>query len=152
VGLVPTMTVLENLFVGRYLTKAGRRLSTRTMERRAHHVLDGFGLGAIDVRRPVAGLGQTERVLVATARAFDDEDGERPPRVVVLDEPTAALPARDIDRLFEAIRVGAASGGSVLIVSHDMEEVRRITDRVTVLRDGEVSGTGDTSDFSPDEL
>jgi ribose transport system ATP-binding protein len=152
IGLVPTMSVRENLFVGRYSTTFGRRLDDRRMRARARHLLAGVGLSGVDPDQPLAAFGQAERSLVGIARTFDDEDGTSPPRLVVLDEPTASLPLAEVGRLFDAIRARVAAGASVLFVSHEMEEVLQITDRVTVLRDGSVAGTGVTADLGADGL
>lgn len=152
IGLVPTMSVRENLFVGRYATRFGRRLDDRRMRARARTLLAGVGLGEVDPDQPLAALGQAERSLVGIARTFDDEDGVSAPRLVVLDEPTASLPLAEIGRLFDAIRARVAAGASVLFVSHEMEEVLQITDRVTVLRDGAVAGTGATTELGGDGL
>jgi ribose transport system ATP-binding protein len=136
-GLIPTMSVLDNLALGTgYRTAPTGRIRWRQERRRAHAILEQFGLGDLDTGRPVSGLGQVERTLIAVGRAlmeWDDDNG-----VLVLDEPTAALSQPEVKRLFAALAPLRGRGVAILFVSHRFEEAFEIADRVVVLRDGRV--------------
>ncbi|MDO8186529.1 sugar ABC transporter ATP-binding protein [Conexibacter sp. CPCC 205706] len=125
--------VIDNLLVGRWATAGGGRIPWRRERRRATEALARFGV-EVDVRRPLRELSQLERALVAIVRALLElpDDGG----VLVLDEPSAFLPAEDVERLFAAVRTAAAGGTAVVYVSHRLEEVLALADSVTVLRDG----------------
>jgi ribose transport system ATP-binding protein len=148
-GLIPSLSVLENLRLGELAAARGLRISWSDLRRRARETLARYRV-EVDVRARVAELGPVERALVAIVRAAE----EMPPRggVLVLDEPTAFLPRRETDRLLALVREIAASGASVLFVSHDLDEVKAITDRVTVLRDGCSLGTRPTAEVASEEL
>src|SRR5581483_7192835 len=103
---------------------------------RARGYLRRVGVDA-DVRSPVGALSMSERTAVAIARALSDTGQGR--LLFVLDEPTAALPAGDVDRLLESIGRLRAEGHGVLLVSHHLGEVLGTADRITVLRDGRVA-------------
>lgn len=148
-ALVDTLDAVTNLGLGRgYVTGlAGRILwhqETASAERRMRE----FGY-AIDVRCPVGELRPTERVGVALARALD---GWESANVLIVDEPTAALPRADINILFAAIRRVRERGIAVVYVSHRLHEVFEIADRVTVLRDAQRIGTYSVSDLSEPAL
>ena len=148
-GLVPEMTILDNLLAGRYPTGPVSRIRWRRQASRARDALRRFG-GDAD---PLARLGQlreVDRALVAITRGFLEIEGA--PGVLVLDEPTAFLPRDDVDRLFSAVRDVAAQGTSVVYVSHRLDEVFDLTDSVTVLRDGHLVTTRQTSSLDQDNL
>jgi ribose transport system ATP-binding protein len=155
-GLIPSLSVIENLYVGE-LTSArhGLHISWTRERRRAAATFDRYGL-KIDVRAKVAELTPVERALLAIVRAVEgmreNLDGRDHGGILVLDEPTVFLPRTGIDALFTLVREIAASGSSVIFVSHDLDEVREITDRTTVLRDGHVVGTVVTAETSEAEL
>jgi ribose transport system ATP-binding protein len=140
-GLVETMSVLENLRVGRFETGHGRRIRWQAERARARELLRRFDLD-VDPRTPVARLSRTSRAIVAIIRALDDmhvlELGEEPRAggLLVLDEPTASLPEDEVRLLFDAMRHVTETGSSVLFVTHRLEEVLAACDVVTVLRDG----------------
>ena len=142
-GLVPTLTVLENLRVVQ-LTSGTRGFINWGEERRAARAaLERFGLD-IDTEQRVDRLTPVHRAQLAIVRAFEEVEAARAatgrPGLVLLDEPTPFLPESGVAQLFEMIRAIKASGSSVIFISHDIDEVLEITDRVTVLRDGSVSG------------
>ena len=143
-------TVLENVRVGRYGTGGGWRIPWRRERRHVARALSDFGLD-VDPRTPIAQLGPIERAMVAIVRALDQLEG-REEAVLVLDEPTVYLPTDGAERLFAAVREVAARGIGVLFVTHRLEEVRAVTDRVTVLRDGRRVHVGPTSELSHDQL
>ena len=103
-----------------------------------------------DVTRPLAEASPVERTCVAIARAMWDWD--EGPRVLVLDEPTASLPSREVSRLFDVIRDVRAAGHAVVYVSHRMEEIFALGDDVLVLRAGRVVGSGPVSGYTPEQL
>ena len=156
-GLIPSLSVLENLYVGE-LTSArhGLHISWAKERRRAVETFDRYGL-KIDVRKRIADVTPVERALLAIVRAVegmrkDIATASGNSGILVLDEPTVFLPRPGIDRLFALVREIASGGASVIFVSHDLDEVREITDRTTVLRDGRVVGTVVTAETSEAEL
>ena len=142
-GLIPSISVLENLTLGE-LAAARRRAWTswRRERRRARETFARYGV-SLDPRAPVSALTPLERALLAIVRAVEGLEHGR--GMLVLDEPTVFLPRADVDRLFALVREVAATGASVLFVSHDLDEVAEITDRVSVLRDGRTVGTVETA-------
>lgn len=146
-GLVPTLSAIENLGLGRgYITAPGGRIRWRAEAARAQELLLRFGL-APDVRQPVGTLSAAEQAAIAIVRALQDwdEDGTG---LLVLDEPTASLNRREVEALFREVRRVASLGAGVLFVSHLLDEVLDLADRVTVLRDGKVVASGvPTSDL-----
>ena len=149
-GLVETVSVLENVRVGNFDRVAGGRIPWRRERRHVVELLERFGVD-ISPDTPIAQLSQIERTSVALVRAFDQlADTER--GLLVLDEPTAALPRDGIERFFATVRELAAYGFGVLFVSHRLEEVFELADRVTVLRDGRRTHTGPTSELDEDGL
>ena len=147
--VAPAMTVLENIRVGRYGQRMLAPISRRTELHRVRALLDSVGLTA-DPDMPAIRMPAAERALLGFAAAVDslsDRGG-----VLVLDEPTASLPPGAAQLLFDAIRRLTASGSAVLFVSHRLDEIQEISDRVSVLRDGRLVSTVTTSETSEDEL
>lgn len=141
-GLVPTLSTVENLGLGRgFLSGPVGNIRWREEVRRAQQLLLAFGL-APDVRQPVGMLSAAERAAVAIMRALQDWESSRP-GLLVLDEPTASLNRGEVDALFREVRRVAAEGAGVLFVSHMIDEVLELADRVTVLRDGHVVASGE---------
>ena len=155
-GLVPSLSVIENFLVGDLTSQRRWRLSWARERRRAQETFESFGL-KLDPRAKVSDLRPTDRALLAIVRAVEEirantaGDGSEY-GLLVLDEPTVFLPASDRDELFAIVREIAATRASILFVSHDLDEVLEITDRVTVLRDGKVRGTVDTAQTSDEVL
>ena len=148
-GLVPTLSTIENLGLGHgYERGFARRIKWRAEAARAQQALLRFGL-APDVRQPVATLSAAEKAAVAIVRALQDwpaeaasSDSASPRGLLVLDEPTASLDRSEVDALFREIRRVVDLGAGALFVSHSLEEVLGLADRVTVLRDGRVVAAG----------
>jgi ribose transport system ATP-binding protein len=133
-GLVPTLDACDNLAMGHgYERNRLRLISWRREQRLARETLRDLGYD-FDVRQPTSHLVISQRTAIALARALSPRS--TPPRVLVLDEPTANLPATEIHRLFEVIRAVRDRGVAVLFVSHHLDEVFGLCDTVTVLRDG----------------
>jgi ribose transport system ATP-binding protein len=147
-GLAPSLTVLENLRFA-HLTTAKRAFINWQAERsQAVEALARFGL-TMDPHERVDRLSPVERALLAIVRAFEEirvaSAATGRPGLVLLDEPTPFLPREGVEKLFTLIRSIASTGSSVIFISHDIEEVMTITDRITVLRDGEVAGELETA-------
>lgn len=141
-GLVPSLTVLENLRIGAIATETSWYVNWRRERERARALFARFGL-TIDPAARIADLPQVEQALVAIVRAFEEirvaTGGHS--GVLVLDEPTPFLPKVGVDQLFALVRAIVSDGAAVIFVSHDIDEIMEITDRATVLRDGELAGT-----------
>jgi ribose transport system ATP-binding protein len=148
-GLVESLSVLENLRVAELASSRSRLgISWRRERRRAWETFERYGV-RIDPTVPVASLKPVERALLAIVRALEEIRAVgRGQGLLVLDEPTVFLPKEGVERLFALVRDAAAAGASILFVSHDLDEVREITDRVTVLRDGALVGTVRTGETS----
>lgn len=133
-GLVAAVSTIENLALTTgYETGAGRRIKWREETRRAQDAMAALGVTDLDVRAPVASLAPAQKTAVAIARAL--VGWEHGTSLLVLDEPTATLPGQDVSRLFDVIHRLKATGISILYVSHHLDEVFALADRVTVLRD-----------------
>jgi ribose transport system ATP-binding protein len=148
-GLVESLSVLENLRVADIANSRARwGISWRGERRRARETFERYGV-RIDPSATVAELKPVERALLAIVRAIEEIRAVgRGHGLLVLDEPTVFLPREGIERLFSLVREAAAAGAAILFVSHDLDEVREITDRVTVLRDGARVGTVGTRETS----
>ncbi len=132
-SLVPDLTVAQNLFLGREIDKPGiPLLDRRKMETEAARQLASMGL-QIDPSTPVRRLSLAVRQVVEIVRAL-----ARAPRVLILDEPTSSLSEQETADLFDRIRQITREGVGVIYISHRLEELERIADRVTVMRDGRV--------------
>jgi len=131
--LVPGLDVTANLFLGRELTRAGV-LDRASMRAEAMKRLSAVGTD-INVDQPVGELSVGRRQIVAIAKALTYAS-----HILIMDEPTAALTASEVERLFTVMREIAARGVGIVYISHRLEEVPRVADRVTVMRDGQVAG------------
>ena len=128
--LFPDLTVAENIFVGMQPLKRFRRIDGRRMRREAAAVFEQLGV-RLDPDRLARGLSIADQQLVEIAKALTTNA-----RVIVMDEPTAALTNTEVDRLFGIVETLRAQGNAVLFVSHRLEEIFAICQRVTVMRDG----------------
>jgi len=146
-----TLTVAENLAIGRgFIRGVGGRIDWPATRRRTAEVLERFSL-QVSPDTPVAALRPADRTMLAIARALQDQEGAHD-GVLVLDEPTASLPAWEVDILLAALRKYAAAGQTIMYVSHRLSEVLELADRVTVLRDGAQVTTRDTGDLTEEGL
>ncbi|MGW7241624.1 sugar ABC transporter ATP-binding protein [Streptomyces sp. NPDC054804] len=136
VNLVPLMSVARNLFLGREPLGRLGLIDFRRMHREADEALRGLGI-RVDVHRPLRELSVGAQQMVALARAVAVEA-----RVVIMDEPTSSLEPREVQTLFEVIRMLRERGVAVVYVSHRMDELYELCDTITVLRDGRVVHTG----------
>ena len=136
----PTMTVAENLAIGRgFETGSLGTIKTRAMKQKAREVLARFDVDC-DPDQRLSTLSPAARTVVAIARALQDQEGASS-GILVLDEPTAALPKSEVRLLLDALQRFARAGQSILYVTHRLEEVVLLADRVTVLRDGRLAAT-----------
>jgi D-xylose transport system ATP-binding protein len=140
-SLVKEMTVGENIFLGREPSKFSV-VRWEELYRRAQQLLQKLNLD-IDPHTPVRNLGIGQQQLVEIAKALSQEA-----RILVLDEPTAALTDSEVKTLFEILDKLRSSGVGMIYISHKLGEVFRISDRITVLRDGRTVGTSPTSDWN----
>lgn len=145
--LVPFFNVVENMFLGRELTlPRSPRLDHRRMRQRATSLLETLGVD-LDLQWPIKRLGTAQQQMAAIAGALLNDAS-----VIIMDEPTARLSSRETSSLFETIRRLKRSGVGIVYISHRLEEIFEIADRVTVLRDGEGIGTVQTRDATVDTL
>ncbi len=145
-GLVEWMSVAENVGLAQGYSMRGPAIDWRKTEARAVAALTKVGCD-FDPSRRVQSLSRTEKSLVAIARSLAAEAD-----VLVLDEPTASLPADEVERMFIVLRDLRARGVGMIYVSHRLDEIFRIADRVAVLRDGKLVGAKPVKDTNPSEL
>jgi ABC-type sugar transport system ATPase subunit len=149
-GLVLELSAVDNLALhgGFSRTRLGR-VRWREQHRTAQRLMAPFGID-LDLDRPLAQATPVERTIVAIAAAlqgWDSHDG-----VLVLDEPTAVLPPNEVGRLFDIVRGLRTGGAGVLYVSHRLDEIFALADRVTVLRNGRKVGTSDVAAITKSQL
>jgi rhamnose transport system ATP-binding protein len=140
------LSIAENVYTGRQPLRSGRRIDTRAMHAHTTALFDRLGV-ALDPARPARGLSIADQQVVEIAKALSFDA-----RVVVMDEPTAALSAREVERLFEVVRLLREQGTAVLFVSHRLDEVFALCQRATVLRDGKHVWSGPLEGETPDGL
>ncbi|WP_316184057.1 MULTISPECIES: sugar ABC transporter ATP-binding protein [unclassified Bradyrhizobium] len=138
VNLLPNLSVAQNLYLGRQPTRFGV-VREAEMRRRAKALLNGFGLD-IDVGAPLSSYSVAIQHVTAIARAVDLSA-----RVLILDEPTASLDRHEVEILFKVMRQLAAGGIGIIFVSHFLDQVYEICDRITVLRNGRLIGERETA-------
>jgi ribose transport system ATP-binding protein len=145
-ALARHLSVMENILLGMEPGR-GPFLNWKQIRRQAEQALVQLGRADIPVDAPVGGLSPAEQQLVEIGRAIAIGC-----RVLVLDEPTSSLSARDIERLFELVRRLKSQGHAIVYISHFLEEVKTISDRFVVLRDGRSVGEGMTKDSTHDQI
>ncbi|MFB7037423.1 MULTISPECIES: sugar ABC transporter ATP-binding protein [unclassified Streptomyces] len=146
--LVEGLSVAENVFLGHEPTSAGFVVRTRDARTAAARLLGRLGHGEIDPARRAGELSAAQRQIVSMARALSHDV-----RLIVMDEPSAALDPEEVDNLFRTVGDLTAEGVAVVYISHRLEEIRRIGDRVTVLKDGRtVAGGLPAKTTSTDEV
>lgn len=144
-NLVPELSIAENIFLGHKLKK-GLTIDRKLMNKKAKEIMDGFGI-EIDVTQPVKSLTVAYQQMVEIAKTISGEV-----KVLIMDEPSAPLTTREIEAMFGIVNRLKEKGVSVIYISHRMEEIFRISDRVTIMRDGQYIGTKLTKDTSRPEL
>lgn len=146
--LVPWLNVAQNIFINREprIIKGLPFINHRRMHVESQRILSSFGV-EVDTGLPVKYLDTALQQMVEIAKVLSTK-----PRVLILDEPTAMLTEREVSRLFEQIAELRSQGVAIIYISHRLQEIRQIGDRVTVLRDGKYIGTVNIEDVTDDEL
>lgn len=141
--LVPDLSVAENIFLGHELSSGGFTRRGETV-RRTRELLARLGHSEISATRAVGRLSPAAQQIVSMARALSQDT-----KLLVLDEPSAVLDQGEVENLFRVIRDLTAEGVAVVYISHRLEEIRQIGDRITVLKDGSTVATGLAVDQTP---
>jgi rhamnose transport system ATP-binding protein len=140
------LSVTENVFMGRQPLGRFRAIDRKEMRGQVDQLFARLGV-ALDPDRPASGLSIADQQLVEIAKAMSLDA-----RVIVMDEPTAALSSREVDRLFTVARTLREEGKALVFISHRLDEVYALCDRVTVLRDGKFVSSDPLSEVTEDEL
>ena len=134
VNLCPHLTVAENIYAGREPTKFGR-IDWKTINRQSRELLKQFDLD-IDVTEKLDRYSVAVQQMIAIARAVDVQA-----KILILDEPTSSLSTTEVEKLFQIMRMLKDRGLGIIFVTHFLDQVYAVTDRITVLRNGEYVGT-----------
>ncbi|MBZ0288921.1 MAG: ATP-binding cassette domain-containing protein, partial [Anaerolineae bacterium] len=145
INLVPTLSVAENLYLGRQPMRWGF-IDMRSVNANARALLKTYNLD-IDVTRTLSNFSVAIQQIVAVARAVDMSA-----KVLILDEPTASLDAHEVQMLFDVIRMLKARGIAILLITHFLDQVYQISDRITVLRNGQKVGEYTTAELPKRQL
>lgn len=144
--LVPYLTVAQNIFLGREIKSRFGTVDMRETNRRAEEMLASLGVNiSADALVDTLTIAQQQMVEIVKAVSFDG-------KIIVMDEPTSSLSNEEVEQLFGIIERLKANNVSIIYISHRMEELFRISDRVTVIRDGAYVGTKKTSETNANEL
>jgi D-xylose transport system ATP-binding protein len=151
-ALCDNLDVVENLFLGREERAGGvaaltRQLDETSMERQAHELLDNLAVTITDVRSEVGTMSGGQRQQVAIARSLLGE-----PKVVLLDEPTAALGVRQTAQVLALVKRLRKNGHGVVVISHNLADVFEVADRIVVLRLGRLAAVFDAKDTTHEEV
>lgn len=144
--LFPDLSVAENVFIGRQPLRSGRRIDYRAMEAEVNRIFERLGV-QMDPDRIARGLSIAEQQLVEIAKALSSDA-----KVLIMDEPTAALSPVEVERLFRIAETLRAEGAAVLFISHRLEEVFALCQRVTILRDGKLVSSQRLDGLTGDDL
>ena len=147
-NLVPELSIAENIYLGRPLPRRWNGLiAWKSLHADARRTLEELHL-SIDPRAPLKTLSIAQQQMVEIAKVTS----ERNPQVIIMDEPTAAITAQETDELFRQIARLKSRGVSIIYISHRLEEIARIAERLTVMRDGSIVATVNVRDVSRDEI
>ncbi len=138
INLCPNLTVAENIFIGRQPMKYGQ-INWKVINRRAEELMERMGM-SIDVTRPLSYYSIAVQQMVSIARAVDIKA-----KVLILDEPTSSLDEHEVERLFKVMRDLKAEGLGIIFITHFLDQVFEISDRITVLRNGRLIGNYEVS-------
>ena len=144
-NLAPNLTIAENIFLG-HLPKKGFLVDWATARKRSREILDNLGV-SLSVDTKTSELSVAEQQLVEIAKALN-----RKTRILIMDEPSAVLGEKDLDKLFEVVNQLRDSGIGIIYISHRLKEIFELADEVTVLKDGRYVATRDVSDVDMDSL
>jgi ribose transport system ATP-binding protein len=154
-SLVPEMSVTDNLLLGKEVVRWGGVVDGAASEARARAILTrtaGEIADTMDVSEPAGRLGVGMQQVIEIARALGDERAGETASLVVLDEPTAALSEAEARRLFEVVRQRREDGASFVLISHHLDEVMAVCDRVAVLRDGKLVAVRGVAEVTKEEI
>src|SRR5687768_13215440 len=144
--LFPDLDVAENIFVSRQPVTTGRRVDWRKLYTEAGKLLESLGV-KLDLKQKARALSIAQQQMVEIARAFSINA-----RILIMDEPTSSLTLHEVDDLFRLARRLRAEGTAIIFISHRLEELFALADRVTVLRDGSYVGTRPMQEVTRDDL
>jgi rhamnose transport system ATP-binding protein len=145
-SLFPDLDVAENIFVGRQPTTAGGRIDWRKLYTEADKLLTSLGVH-LELKQKARNLSIAQQQMVEIARAFSINA-----RILIMDEPTSSLTLHEVDDLFRLVRRLREQGTAIIFISHRLEELYALADRVTVLRDGAYVGTRSMKEVTRDDL
>ena len=145
INLCPNLTVAENIFVGRQPMRHGR-IDWKTINQRAEELLERFNIH-INVTRPLATYSTGIQQMVSIARAVDVKA-----KILILDEPTSSLDDNEVKRLFDVMRDLKNAGMGIIFITHFLDQVFAISDRITVLRNGKLVGSFNVNEITKIEL
>ena len=145
-ALIPELTVGQNISLGREPRRFGGWINWQQVYRQAQQELDRLGI-QVSARARVADLSIAERQLVEIAKALSYQA-----RLIVLDEPTSSLTSRETETLFRLVRTLRQEGVALIYISHRLEEVFELADRIAVMRDGQLVAQGKVTEFTPNRL
>ena len=140
------MTVAENIFIDK-LNEKGKLINWKKLREKAKNVLVSLGFGNIPVNKVVSELSVAHQQVVEICKALARESS-----VLILDEPTAVLASSEVEQLFKLLKELRAKGVAIIYISHRLEEIFRLCDRITVMKDGCYVGTYETSELDDKKL
>ena len=144
-GLIPRLSVMQNIFLGREKNKAGI-IDIKYLKKNVREVLDNIGI-KLDIDMPIEKLSIDQQQLVTIARALISKA-----KIIILDEPTSTLAESEVEILFKIIARLKNKGTTIIYITHRLEEIFEVSDRVTILKDGVLVNTCNTSEISKEEL
>jgi len=144
--LVPNLSVAENVFLSREPVDAFGFVNYKKMYEKTSEILERLGV-PIDPREKIEELSTGQQQMVAIAKALSLDS-----KVIIMDEPTSAISQHEIENLFKIIRILKQEGKSIVYISHKLDEIFEIADRLTIMRDGKIVGEGLVKDFSYDDV
>lgn len=145
-SLINSMRVVDNIFLGREQTRLNIWMDDQAQKKTAQKLLDQLEL-EVDLERPVEEYPLSVRQMIEIAKALAYEA-----RIIIMDEPTSALNDLEVKRLFRMVQDLREKNYGIIYISHRLEEIYEIGDRISVLRDGKLTGTAEADDLSPQEL
>ena len=146
-SLAKNMTVAENIFMGKFPLKRGGMVDDRKMFEETAKLLELIGMEDLHPDTPVARLSVAKQQMVEICRALSEEI-----KILIMDEPTASLATAEVERLMDIMRMLKKKGVTIIFISHKLNEIFKICDRITVMRDGQYIGTKATKDMAYEEL
>ncbi|NLC73129.1 MAG: ATP-binding cassette domain-containing protein [Ruminococcaceae bacterium] len=141
-----TRTVMDNIWLGRYPTIGKIMVSEKEMLKRTKEIFENIGVN-VEPKRKMASMAVSQRQMVEIAKAVSYES-----KIIVFDEPTSSLTEVEVEHLFRIINMLREKGCGIIYISHKMEEILRISDEVTIMRDGAHVATKKASDLTMDEI